>query len=65
MKKLTVLAIVCLLLSSVLFSIEYPLGTFSYMGNKKWAYENKETFNSYMEQLGYNTSIIHKELVRK
>ncbi len=58
MKKLTVLAIVCLLLSSVLFSIDYPLGTFSFMGNKEWAYNNQDTFNSYMQQLGYNTSII-------
>jgi len=58
MKKLTVLAIVCLLLSSVLFSADYPLGTFSFMGNKEWAYNHRNAFNSYMQQLGYNTSLI-------
>lgn len=58
MKKLFMLAIVCILLSSVLFSTDYPLGTFSFMGNKEWAYFHRNAFNTYMQQLGYNTSLI-------
>lgn len=60
MKKFTLLAIVCLLLISSLCSelAEYPIGTFSFLGNKQWAYDHRDAFNAYMDTLGYNTSII-------
>lgn len=37
---------------------DFPIGTFSFMGNKDWAVTNKTQFNSFMQQLGYNTSVI-------
>lgn len=37
---------------------KFPLGTFSYIGNKNHVYDFREDFVDYMSELGYNTNII-------
>jgi len=40
------------------FSSTFPIGTYSYMGNENYVYNNREALCAYMHDLGYNTNIM-------
>ena len=60
-KKYYCMMMVVILVSNVyasVFSSQYPIGTYSYLGNKNYVYNNRDAFCSYLHDMGYNTSII-------
>ena len=40
------------------YSSRFPIGTYSYMGNRNYVYDNREFFIDSMLDLGYNTNIM-------
>lgn len=58
MNKMKVYLLLIFLSSAVCGATAFPLGTYSYLGNKVHVYDNRDDFTSYMQDLGYNTNII-------
>lgn len=58
MNKMPAFLLLILLSSAVCKAAIFPLGIYSYLGNKKHVYDNREDFIDYMHDLGYNTNLI-------
>ena len=58
MNKMQAYLLLIFLSSAVCGATTFPLGTYSYLGNKEHVYDNRDEFTDYMQDLGYNTNII-------